>query len=438
MDRDTTALDRRAFLATVGAGLLAGCTSERDPTTPAAGTDPPTDSATATPTDAPTETTASGTPEPRPLDDAWSAYGYDLGNSGFNPESGPVTGTAVQWSEAVAGDNTLPEPAVTTDLALVASETYLYAIDRVDGTLTWRADLGIETFFYTPAVVDDVVYAVARRPNGALRGSDTPGLITALDLETGEQRWSREAFVTSSPVVHEGRIHYAATTADRGFVRAAATDDGTEIWEHPFAGPEVTSASLGTPALDGDTLYATGTVGGDSGRLLALDPSTGSERWRLDTDAALDLAPACSDGDVFFSDEAGTLYAVDTASGSARWTTDLPDAPPSKPTVGNGLVYVLANDHLHAFDRSDGTRRWRSEIGPVQSTITLTSDALYVGGDQMDAYDATTGERLWQRTVDGYTGAYGVPAVVDGYMYVGTCVKDDPQSLYDNYLYLLG
>jgi outer membrane protein assembly factor BamB len=441
MDSDDPALDRRAFLATVGAGLLAGCTSDPEPTATAPGTDAPTDSATATPTDAPataTDTAASGTPEPRPLDDAWSAYGYDLGNSGFNPESGAVTGRDVQWSQAVEGDNTLPEPAVTADHVLVASETYVYAIDRVDGTLDWRTDLGIETYFYTPAVVDGVAYAVGRGLGGAYKGTDTPGTMAALDLATGEQRWSREAYVTSSPVVHDGRVHYAASTADRGFVRAAAADDGSEVWEYPFGGPEVTSVSLGTPALDGDALYATGTVGGDAGRLFALDPAAGSERWRLDTDAALEHAPACSDGDVFLSDEAGTLYAVDTASGSVRWTTDLPEAPPSKPTVGNGLVYVLADDHLHAVDRSDGTRRWKAEIGPVQSTITLTSDVVYVGGNQMDAFDATTGERRWQRSIDGYSGAYGVPAVVDEYMYVGACVKDDPQAIYDNYVYLLG
>lgn len=441
MDRDITALDRRAFLAMVGTGLLAGCTSDPDPTATAPGTDLPTDSATATPTEAPgtaTATEASGTAEPRPLDDEWSAYGYDLGNSGFNPESGPVTGRDVQWSQAVAGDNTLPEPAVTADRVLVASDTYLYAIDRGDGTLDWRTDLGIETYFYTPAVADDVVYAVGRGLSGAYKGTDTPGRLAAFDLATGDQRWSREAYVTSSPVVHDGRIHYAASTADHGYVRAAATDDGSQVWEYPFAGPEVTSASLGTPALDDDTLYATGTVGGDAGRVLALDPAAGSERWRLETDAALELTPVCSDGDLFLSDEAGTLYAVDTASGSTRWTTDLPDVPPSKPTVGNGLIYVLSDDHLHAIDRSDGTRRWTSEIGPVQSTITLTTDAVYVGGNDMDAFDATTGERRWQRAIDGYTGAYGVPAVVDEYMYVGACVKDDPQAIYDNYVYLLG
>ncbi len=134
----------------------------------------------------------------------------------------------------------------------------------------------------------------------------------------------------------------------------------------------------------------------------------------------------------------GTLYSVDAETGSTSWTHEFDAAPVSKPTVGNGLVYVLADSALHAVDRADGTHRWSSPTDPVEDNVTATTEAVYVGGGTLDVFDATTGDLAWQRLIDGYTGGFGVPVVVDGYLYVGVCVKENEKSIYDNYVYLLG
>jgi outer membrane protein assembly factor BamB len=445
MADDDTRSDRRRFLAALAAAGLAGCTESRDPTptegsTTQSTTTVPTQTATEPPSDTETPTPES-TPEPRALDDTWRGYGNDPGNSGTT-DGMPLTGNRRQWATKVDGDNTLPEPVVTTEAVHVTTENFLYGIDRATGVISWKTDLGAPAYFFTPAVGDGVLYVPARSLTGVFNGSDTAGELFAVDAGSGSIRWRREAFITSSPVLGDGLLYHASATATTGRVEALSVspDAASRAWRYRF-GDGAHSAAFGTPALDGDRLFATGTVGQDdaaSGRLVALDAGSGELLWRATTPAPTENSPACSDGDVFFSDEAGTMYSVDGETGTTNWTTEFDTAPVNKPTVGNGLVYVLADSSLHAVDREDGTHRWASPTDPVEDSVTATTEEVYVGGETLDAFDATTGELTWQREIDGYTGGFGVPVVVDGYLYVGVCVKHTDESIYDNYVYLLG
>jgi outer membrane protein assembly factor BamB len=446
MADDDARVDRRRVLAALAAAGLAGCTESSDPTATEDSTPPATTTPEATPTatdpstDTPTATPES-TPEPRALDDTWPGYGNDLGNSGMT-DGMPLTGNRRQWATNVDGDNTLPEPVVTRDAIHVTTENFLYGIDRETGVISWKTDIGAPAYFFTSAVGDGSLYVPARNLTGVFNGSDTPGELLAIDSASGDVRWRREAFVTSSPVLGDGLLYHAAATATEGSVEALSVspDGGSQAWRYRFGDGEH-SAAFGTPALDDGRLFATGTVGQDdaaTGRLVALDAATGARQWRVTASAPTENAPACSDGDVFFSDDAGVMYSVDGETGSTNWTHEFDAAPVNKPSVGNGLVYVLADSTLHAVDRADGTHQWSSPTDPVEDNVTATTEHVYVGGTTLDAFDATTGDLSWQREIGGYTGAFGVPVVVDGYLYVGVCVKETEKSIYANYVYLLG
>lgn len=446
MAGDDRRVDRRRFLAALAAAGVAGCTESRDPTR----TERSTSQATGTPADTPTATepptdtatpTPESTPEPRPLDDTWPGFGNDAGNSG-STDGSPLTGNRRQWATKIAGDNTLPEPVVTGDAIHVTSENFLYGIERESGLISWKTDLGAPAYFFTPAVGDGVLYVPARTLTGVFNGSDTPGELLAVDVGDGAVRWRREAFVTSSAVLSDGLLYHAAATATTGSVEAlsVAADGAESAWRYRF-GDDEDSTAFGTPAFDDGTVFATGTVGTDdaaTGRLVALDAASGTRQWRVTTPAPTDLSPACSDGDVFFSDEGGTLYSVDGERGETNWTHQFDAAPDSKPTVGPDRVYVLGDSTLHALDRADGSLLWSAPTDPIEDNVTATTEHVYVGGETLEAFDAETGELAWERPIDGYTGGYGVPVVVDGYLYGGVCVKETEESIYDNYVYVLG
>jgi outer membrane protein assembly factor BamB len=323
----------------------------------------------------------------------------------------------------------------------VGSGTQFYAVNRRDGTSLWTRDLGLPTYQYSPAVADDTVFAVARDLASAWRGGDEAGVLMAIGAESGAIRWQRDALVNSSPIVRGDLLYHAATSSDRGFLRARSTSGGAERWSYEFGSDDEPSRSFGVPAIADDVVFATGSVGPErdtTGHLVALDPATGEELWTETFSAAVELTPVYSDGSVFVASEDGRLSSIDAETRSTVWARQFEKPLLSKPSVGNGLVYCLSKERVTAVDRASGETVWRRTVAPVQSTITVTSTAVYVGGDDMDVFDAATGEPRWQREIDGYSGAFGVPVVVNGYVYVGACVKPTGEAAYDNYVYVLG
>lgn len=437
MTGDAPSVRRRQFLATLGAGVLGGCATGDTPTGTRSA-----DAGTASPTDtSPGPSTGTATPELGAMERTWPGYGYDLGNSGFNPDTAPLSATALHFSRKVEGINTLPEPAVSPDTVFVASDARLYAIDRRSGGVRWDHQFDVPAYYYTPTVDGDVLYAVARGLAGASRGTDNPGTLVAFDAATGETRWRDDVHVTSSPAVHDDRLFHAEATADRGRVAAVDAATGDRRWTYTFGDGDTYSASFATPAIVDGLVLATGVVGANddaSGRLVALDPETGERAWWLSFDGPAEHAPVHSDGTLFLGTEDGLLHSIDLASRDTNWTRTFDPPLVNKPSVDADRVYGIADSVVYAVDRADGSLVWEQEVDPVQSTVTVTPGVAYVGGTTMDAFDAGTGERVWKREIDGFTGAYGVPVVVDGYMYVGACVKEDEGSLYDNYVFLLG
>jgi polyvinyl alcohol dehydrogenase (cytochrome) len=107
------------------------------------------------------------------------------------------------------------------------------------------------------------------------------------------------------------------------------------LWS--LALPAVT-AMRSQPVVAGDTVF----LGGQDGRLLALDRTTGCVRWVFVTDIPIRNALSLErtpDGinTLFFADEFGTVYAVDAVHGSLRWKVSVKTHPAS--LVSGGFAY---------------------------------------------------------------------------------------------------
>lgn len=62
----------------------------------------------------------------------------------------------------------------------------------------------------------------------------------------------------------------------------------------------------------------------------------------------------------------------------------------------SGTVYLRTDDgELHAIDAQDGDLEWKQENLTAQGTPAVADGTVYVAGEQLTAFDAEDGERLW-------------------------------------------
>lgn len=301
----------------------------------------------------------------------------------------------------------------------------------------------------SPAVDDDVVY---------VPGSGDPGLIHAVDLETGEQLWEFEpdGYASSAPALVDDTL-YVGTWGKQFY--AIDAESGTEVWRRDI-GHRFGSSS---PVVADGTVYV-GTNGDgplivrgeedeeefEACAFLALDAATGETEWRYEEFGEkdhIDSSPAFADGRVYFGGEE-QLYALDAATGEEVWTRDIATHPQSSPAVANENVYYGAPSgdsdtpaQVWALDAASGETVWTAGVddtslrtspavadGTVYVAASSTRTCLLGGGmgesdcsgvtrGQLYAIDASDGERRW--TADIKTDTRSSPAVADEMVYVG-------------------
>ncbi|WP_336035611.1 PQQ-binding-like beta-propeller repeat protein [Halobacterium yunchengense] len=428
-------LSRRALLAGLGSAVAAtaGCAapadSERTTAAPsgAATTREESTGDPATETTSQPDISLSG-------EAAWATYGYDPGHSGYNPDAaGPADDPSVVWNSDVSGIYTLREPAVADGRVFVGSNRYTWAFDAESGEQRWRRDLGGMTHHFAPTHHDDTLYAVAKEASGVNSGA--PGSVRALDPADGGQRWSTAVPATSTVALGDDRLYVAGQTeADTGFVQVLAPDSGERGWR--FDVPDAPGSYVtGAPtAVDGTVYVAATRVASDgstAGTLYALDTETGDVDWTFDTDGSLPVAPVVADGRVHLASRDGTVYAL-TPDGGTAWTRTVEHRIYTRPTYGDGRLFVLTAADIVAFD-ADGEQEWRAANDRTQmSGMALADGTLYVGGEPLFALDAASGDVVFDLPVGVYHGAYGAPVVVDDVMYAGVCIKEEPGAPYDN------
>ena len=177
----------------------------------------------------------------------------------------------------------------------------------------------------------------------------------------------------SSPVVASTAVIFAVEAATGKPVWTCPTGDRLN-----YTAPSVVDgASASVPAV----------ARRNDGWVYALDATTGELRWRPST-AADRFAPAVAAGPVYAASyDARRLVALDAATG-ARWAvTRTDDSFAAMPGYVDGTVYVGTTDFdngagsLLAFDADTGNRVWETaghgdgEAAPRPSTATSSSRA---------------------------------------------------------------
>jgi hypothetical protein len=246
--------------------------------------------------------------------------------------------------------------------------------------------------------------------------------------------------------------------------RSGPTGVPRQEWE--FAADEEFDGSFGSysaPVTDGELLY----VANETGPLFALEPN-GAVRWAFTEPRVMNgLEPSgvAVDGTHVYLTMVDTVsesieqtlpavYAVSREDGSLDdgWTYNFPDrefgsfSAVARPTVANGLVYVFGIDPredsgvigpspLVALDAATGREVWRQMVTGViddeakrraRYPPAATDTAVYLNTrNRLHAYDASSGDPLWESDDDGVAGFSPVAVAGDTAVLTGSLPDSD-------------
>ena len=191
------------------------------------------------------------------------------------------------------------------------------------------------------------------------------------------------------------------------------------------------------PAIAYGRLYFTN----NSGVLFAVNAKTGKRAWRYRSGRCVASSPAVAGHTVYQaflntppcnSERSpgrleGEVIAFAAGFGKVRWRTRLGPTE-SSPLVANGFVYVGDwRGRVYALDERTGRVRWTfAGDGRIKGAVALSGNRLYVGTYEgyLYALDARTGRQIWRaRSQDRFGGRgqfYSTPAAAYGRVYLGS------------------
>jgi outer membrane protein assembly factor BamB len=244
----------------------------------------------------------------------------------------------------------------------------------------------------------------------------------------GEKGWLTAALIAvlascASPGLQPSDAAGASWTMYRGDLARdghppSATLDAQQATRLRVAwNAHMSGAVDGSPAVSGGLVVA----GSANGDLDAFDERTGEQSWKRSGLGPISGSPAISDRRVFASTLSGHVRAFSLNDGRDIWDWKAPGAQPalwSSPTIYRGLLLIgvgsqagdqpLESGRIVALDTANGAERWTTCAmtgcepgGGIWSTPSIdAAGRAYVGvGNPIDgvlAFDATTGDRLWQ------------------------------------------
>lgn len=362
----------------------------------------------------------------------WPTLQHDARRTGYSPEitDSPRTCAKLCWVFELPDGDFDPADDGHAPLALaggvsikdgsvyVSGEAGVYSLDVRTGTRQWRTALKTRADT-TPTVDTERVYV----------GTDTG--FEVFDRMTGTRAWSRSFPDTfGESWIDGGRaVEGAALWKDSVFVGTNSGDlyaldraSGTVRWtvSVPVRDPSTTPGPNNSNSFRGGVAVNEGVVYGGSanGRLYAFDASNGDELWAFDTGAFPRSAPTLVDNTVYLTDR-DKLVAVNATTGSERWRIrEAPGHARTSPAVADGTLYTVLGPALEsvslvAIDIATRSVEWRVPTGARPTSPSVANGTIYMATHtQPVALDAETGDRRW--TLETEAAIDTPPAVTDG------------------------
>lgn len=274
--------------------------------------------------------------------------------------------------------------------------------------------------------------------------------VACFDGQSGELVWSRKTKATGRPYCHPTSANAAPTPCSDGehvFAFFSSNDlvcydlEGNLQWyrglayDNPKAGNDVGMSS--SPVVAGGVVVVQSESQADS-FAAGIDAKTGATLWQIDRPNKPNWSSPCAvrgaDGQVVvLLQSSDDLVAIDPRSGSEVWKlAEKCSIVPS--TVGTPGKFFIPSSNLKAFELPRGLEApkllWESSrITPANASVVVTDKAvLSVKGSVLAAVDFD-GKLLWQVRLGELGQVWASPLVAGDKLYVfgmkGKCVTVD-------------
>jgi outer membrane protein assembly factor BamB len=286
-------------------------------------------------------------------------------------------------------------------------------------TKSWSVEIG--EGYASPVVANNRAFVHSRR--------DPDEIVTAIDLTTGTIAWQQKytsefkknQYATqmakgpnSTPLVAGSRLFTLGVT---GILTAWNIADGTVAWRNDYSSSIDTSklfcGTAMSPMLEGGALIVQ--VGSDvhGGRVLALDPASGKERWSSKGPGpgyASPLAVTIEGVRQIITLTNGSIIGIDASNGAPLWSIPFPDewheniATP----IWTGRALIVSGTrqgtHAYALARSGGTWQpkqiWRNADVTMYTVSPVFAEGVIYGMSNKRrghfvALDAENGAVKW-------------------------------------------
>ena len=295
----------------------------------------------------------------------WSNAAYDAGRvfavnnngvlSAFDAASG-----ALLWSKQLPGQYSFNSPPTASGGVVyvvgAGTGTTVYAVDEQDGTVNWT-ELLFSGNDSSPAVTSTGVFVAFACD------------VYDFSPQDGSLIWQHSDGCSggggSTPVLFGGRLYEGDSLTDKRMFHAPT---GAVLGAFP-AGPP--------PAFSGSTgFFLTGSI------LKARDAYSGAVRWSFTGDGTLTSAPIVDNGYVYIGSRSGKVYALDGSTGANVWTGNLGAVvqtteslvtrPHTGLGAGDGLVVVPASTLLVAYQSTQPTPTPTPTPAPTPTPTPMT------------------------------------------------------------------
>ncbi|MEO1084475.1 MAG: PQQ-binding-like beta-propeller repeat protein [Acidobacteriota bacterium] len=240
---------------------------------------------------------------------------------------------------------------------------------------------------------------------------EEPDTVVAVDVSSGDVAW-RDALgdvstartkahkangLTSATPVSDGELIF--TVFGSGVV-AAHRSDGERLWARGLEKPGHRWGHSASPVL------AAGRLVVHVVDLVGLDPTTGEELWRLESEAkwGSPVATRLGDTEVVLTPSGDVVRALD----GKRLASDLGNLDYAAPVIQDGVAYFIEKKatavRLPAADDGVFETLWTSRVeGSRHYASSLVHEGLIYAVSREQKYtvlDASSGQVLLQRTLD--------------------------------------
>jgi outer membrane protein assembly factor BamB len=227
--------------------------------------------------------------------------------------------------------------------------------------------------------------------------------------------------IDSAPAIDENGTIYVGTIYAMPNYFYAFYPNGTTKWKY------VTGDSIhSSPVIGNDGTIFFGQNSGDTGYINALY-SNGTLRWRYHTSGVVLSSPAIgNDGTIYCGSHDGNLYALYPNNGTVKWKFSTGGWVRTAPCIsGDGTIYCVSLDNYLYAVYSNGTMKWRTNVGAGTSPTIGQDGTIYAGWDHLYAVNPTNGSVKWifnpgsYRCIEGGTPAHSI----DGTIYCGAIIR---------------